>query len=401
MPVSLRTDDDPIGGNRFAGARIVAPVGERDPARRIADIRQQALTAVAEPAINMLSFIAPIMSRLPTPLLASMSSASGGPDIQASNIPGYPHDTYVAGARITKLLPFGPLPGVPMMIILVTQAGICYVGAHYDSAAITDAELFAQCLRAASTRCWRSTRRDGRRRRALAADAPAAAKTPSKTVRDHRSRRSSQPAGPEGGHDDRDHEAARFQSPRSRRARRAHYVFHAARIADTLADADGVRRFAAKLPGKRPIHNEDLLRASLPTPRRASPRSTTSTRRLANIGPWRGGTRWRSTSSARQTRARLRHARSLLALDRTTDAAELLRPVFDAVQTGGEIGGVLFAGARVLSALAGGNWRGALDARQLSMLRQWARLLRCTVRAGPDVEVAGGCAGGPPAQSTR
>jgi hypothetical protein len=148
MPVSLRTDDDPVGGNRFAGARIVAPVGETDPARRIADIRQQVLTAVAEPAINILTVIAPIASRLPAPLLATLSSAVGGIDIQASNIPGYPEESYIAGARITKLLPFGPLPGVPMMVVLLTQAGTCYVGAHYDTAAITDPDLFAKCLRA-------------------------------------------------------------------------------------------------------------------------------------------------------------------------------------------------------------------------------------------------------------
>ena len=33
-----------------------------------------------------------------------------------------------------------------MMIVLVTQAGICYVGAHYDTASITEPELFAKCL---------------------------------------------------------------------------------------------------------------------------------------------------------------------------------------------------------------------------------------------------------------
>jgi diacylglycerol O-acyltransferase len=147
MPVNLRTDDDPAGGNRFAGARIAAPVGERDPAKRIADIRQQVLTAVAEPAINILSVIAPIAIRLPAPLLAAVSSATGGIDVQASNVPGFTDQTYIAGARIMSLLPFGPLPGVPMMIVLTTQAGMCYVGAHYDTASITDADLFAKCLR--------------------------------------------------------------------------------------------------------------------------------------------------------------------------------------------------------------------------------------------------------------
>ena len=148
MPVSLRSDDDPAGGNRFAGAQLAAPIGEHDPARRIALIRHQVLTAVAEPAMNILSVIAPIASRLPAPLIATMSSSAPGIDFQASNVPGYPTAPYVAGAMVTKTLPFGPLPGVPLMIVMLTQAGVCYVGAHYDTASITDHELFAKCLRA-------------------------------------------------------------------------------------------------------------------------------------------------------------------------------------------------------------------------------------------------------------
>jgi diacylglycerol O-acyltransferase / wax synthase len=148
MPVNLRTDDDPVGGNRFAGARLAAPVGEPDPARRIAQIREQVSSAIDEPAINIMSVVAPIASMLPTIVLASLASSAGGVDVQASNIPGYPTSPYIAGAQITKLLPFGPLPGVPIMVIMLTMAGTCYVGVHYDTAAITDPDAFAKCLRA-------------------------------------------------------------------------------------------------------------------------------------------------------------------------------------------------------------------------------------------------------------
>ena len=40
IPVSLRTDSDPMGANKFAGARFVAPVGEPDPKTRIAAIQR-------------------------------------------------------------------------------------------------------------------------------------------------------------------------------------------------------------------------------------------------------------------------------------------------------------------------------------------------------------------------
>ena len=59
IPVSLRASDDPMGGNRFAGARFAAPVGEADPRARIEIIREFVITARAEPAIGFLDLVAP------------------------------------------------------------------------------------------------------------------------------------------------------------------------------------------------------------------------------------------------------------------------------------------------------------------------------------------------------
>jgi hypothetical protein len=33
------------------------------------------------------------------------------------------------------------------MIVMLSQTGTCYIGAHYDTASINDHELFARCLR--------------------------------------------------------------------------------------------------------------------------------------------------------------------------------------------------------------------------------------------------------------
>jgi diacylglycerol O-acyltransferase len=147
LPVNLRTDDDPAAGNRFAGARIVAPIGETDPVQRIVSIREQVLTAVAEPAINALTAVAPVIARLPQPVLDSMASLGTGVDVQASNVPGFPDAPYLAGAKMLKTLAFGPVPGVAMMVVLFTEGGMCYVGVNYDTASITEPDLFAECLR--------------------------------------------------------------------------------------------------------------------------------------------------------------------------------------------------------------------------------------------------------------
>jgi diacylglycerol O-acyltransferase len=146
FPISTRSDDDPAGGNRFAGARIAAPVGETDPARRIQRIREIVLTARSEPAMNALGGLMPLMARLPTSVLTALASQAASTDVQASNVPGYPQAAYIAGVKVVRSFGFGPVPGVAMMITMTTMAGQCEVSVNYDTAAVQDQALFARCL---------------------------------------------------------------------------------------------------------------------------------------------------------------------------------------------------------------------------------------------------------------
>jgi WS/DGAT/MGAT family acyltransferase len=147
IPISLRSAEHPMGGNRFAGARFPAPVGEPDPRERIRLVREFVVTARAEPAIDALNLLAPVMSRLPSHLVTEIGRRSThANDVQASNVPGIGHPVYIAGARATHMFPFGPLPGCAAMIVLVSHDGNCCLGANVDPAAVTDTELFAQCL---------------------------------------------------------------------------------------------------------------------------------------------------------------------------------------------------------------------------------------------------------------
>ena len=47
------------------------------------------------------------------------------PDIQASNVPGYAQETFLAGARVDRQYGMGPMPRVAMMAILISRAGTC------------------------------------------------------------------------------------------------------------------------------------------------------------------------------------------------------------------------------------------------------------------------------------
>ena len=141
VPVNLRSDDDPAGGNRFAGVNLAAPVGVVDPAKRILKVRAQMMSKREERAIDMVGAMAPLISLLPDSLLESVAGSVVNSDVQASNVPVYPGDTFIAGAKILRHYGIGPLPGVAMMVVLVSRAGYCTITTRYDRAAIADPKL--------------------------------------------------------------------------------------------------------------------------------------------------------------------------------------------------------------------------------------------------------------------
>ncbi|BBY82880.1 wax ester/triacylglycerol synthase family O-acyltransferase [Mycolicibacterium pulveris] len=146
VPVNLRSEADPAGGNRFAGVNLAAPIGLTDPQVRIKNIRSQMTTKREERAIDMVGAIAPVLSLLPDGVLESMAGSIVNSDVQASNVPVYAGDTFIAGAKILRQYGLGPLPGVAMMVVLISRSGYCTVTTRYDRAAITDPDLWARCL---------------------------------------------------------------------------------------------------------------------------------------------------------------------------------------------------------------------------------------------------------------
>ena len=147
FPISIRKPGDEAGGNRFAGARIAGPVGVRDPVERVRAIREAVRTVRSEPAVAALAQLAGAMVHLPTAVLTKVMLALGEDnDLQASNVPGVPHETFLAGAKVETVYPFGPLPGCAAMITMLSQAGTCGIGINVDPAAVTDPAAFKECL---------------------------------------------------------------------------------------------------------------------------------------------------------------------------------------------------------------------------------------------------------------
>jgi diacylglycerol O-acyltransferase len=146
VPVNLRSEGDAAGGNQFTGVNLAAPIGTVDPVARMKKIRAQMTQRRDEPAMNIIGSIAPVLSVLPTAMLEEITSSVVGNDVQASNVPVYPGDTFIAGAKVLRQYGIGPLPGVAMMVVLISRGGWCTITVRYDRASVKRDELFAKCL---------------------------------------------------------------------------------------------------------------------------------------------------------------------------------------------------------------------------------------------------------------
>jgi diacylglycerol O-acyltransferase len=146
VPVNMRSEDDPAGGNRFAGVMLAAPVNISDPAARIGEIHAQMVRRREERALDVMSTIAPLLSVLPSPFVESLAESIVSSDVQASNVAVYSGDTYLAGAKVLRQYGLGPLPGVAMMAVLITRSGACTISTRYDRASFRDEALWAECL---------------------------------------------------------------------------------------------------------------------------------------------------------------------------------------------------------------------------------------------------------------
>jgi diacylglycerol O-acyltransferase / wax synthase len=137
-----------MGGNKFAGSQYDAPVAEKGAVERIRHIQRFVAETRAEPALDVMIRLTPVLTRLPmavvTRLMAGFTAAQ---DAQISNIPGIPFAVFLAGAEVTHYWPFAPAPGCGMMIAMLSHNGRCCIGINSDAAAVTEPELLVQCLR--------------------------------------------------------------------------------------------------------------------------------------------------------------------------------------------------------------------------------------------------------------
>jgi hypothetical protein len=108
------------------------------------------LAARTEPALPVSTVVYRLLCTLPNPLATVIAGGlMKGTDIAATNVPGPPFPVYVAGARVTRLVPFAPKGGASVNVALMSYDGTAFLGITIDPAAVTDPDLLVDCLSAA------------------------------------------------------------------------------------------------------------------------------------------------------------------------------------------------------------------------------------------------------------
>ncbi len=144
MPISLRNESDPIGGNRITLERFTILVGEVDPGARVRVTGWQCRAARYEEAVPLSDAVAGFLNLLPAGVIGSMLKHV---DFVASDVPGVQVPLFLAGAPIEGTYAFGPTTGTAFNVTLLSYLGTCCIGCTMDTAAIPDPKVLVDCLR--------------------------------------------------------------------------------------------------------------------------------------------------------------------------------------------------------------------------------------------------------------
>lgn len=147
MPVNLRTDGTPVRGNAWVPARFVLPLQDTDPKSEMAALHPLLKQVRSEPALPISTAVYRVMCTLPTPVATAVAGGlMKGTDLAATNVPGPPFPVYLAGARVSLLVPFAPRAGAAINIALMSYDGTANIGLSIDPVAVTDIDLLLRSL---------------------------------------------------------------------------------------------------------------------------------------------------------------------------------------------------------------------------------------------------------------
>ena len=148
MPVSTRSEES--GGdmrNQVLGVLVRGPLNLADPIERIRLLHELASHARSRPVYGLLDEATGLGLGVPG-IRRLVARALRTVDVVASNVPGPPVDLYLAGARLERMVPFGPREGAGLNVTLLSFRESVHVGVNMDPAATPDTGTLLDCLAA-------------------------------------------------------------------------------------------------------------------------------------------------------------------------------------------------------------------------------------------------------------
>jgi diacylglycerol O-acyltransferase / wax synthase len=146
MPINIRSQGDESGGNHFVPVRF--PVSVAGHLAQQLDLVHQVTSAwKRSPALKFSSVLAAPLGLLPSGVTAALwGSLLKGDDVVATNVPGPPATTFLAGSRVEGLYAFAPTTGAALNAALITMDRRACIGVNIDTTAIDDPEVLVGCL---------------------------------------------------------------------------------------------------------------------------------------------------------------------------------------------------------------------------------------------------------------
>lgn len=148
LPVNIREDTDQLGGNRFVPVRFVLPVDTTDTVERIHQMHRIVLAQRAEPSLHMVDALSAVLNALPTTVVTGVfGSMLKHVDFAASNVPGIPVRSYLAGAELLRHYAFAPPGGTAVNVALLSHVDQACIGINSDTGAVADPDVLLACIR--------------------------------------------------------------------------------------------------------------------------------------------------------------------------------------------------------------------------------------------------------------
>lgn len=146
VPASIRAEGAPGLRNQFVPLVVRAPLQLVDATERIRLLHELVSSARQRPSLELFDRATGWLRRLPGGLGVA-AGLLGSVDLMASNVRGSPVELYLAGAKVQRMIPFGPRSGAGLNVTLLSHHATAHIGINCDAESQPDRDVLVDCLR--------------------------------------------------------------------------------------------------------------------------------------------------------------------------------------------------------------------------------------------------------------